>query len=721
MSARTLAIRLLVPLLVAATSARAGRIHGIVVDARGGPSPQARVTIVETGATTLAADDGTFAIERVGAGACTPAAESPRHGSGIAEALLDREDAEVEVRLALDPLRQHETVVISATPDARGRDELVQAVGVLEDADLAREAASTLGETLARQPGVHSASFGPGAGRPVIRGLSGERVRLMTNGLEIGDASTASPDHAVGASPFGAERIEILRGPATLLYGSNAIGGAVNVIDDRIPSALPGVTVAGTAQLRGATVADEGAASLVLDGGKRGIAWHADGFRASAGDLDTPAGRLANTQSSSDGGAAGASWIGRRAWAGAAVGGFDTAYGSAAEEEVTIALRQRRLDVRGEIRDLSPSWRALRVGAGASDYEHAEIEGGETGTRFLNATHEVRVEALHGKPGVFSGSVGIQHVSRDFEAIGEESFVPPTTTRSLGIFAFEEIELDPWRVQLGARWDARDVGCDSCPSGSRRFDGLSASVGALRRWDNGWSVSASLSRSLRLPGAEELFSEGPHLATSTYERGDAELRPEIAHGLEAGVRHHGKRWHLEASAFVNEFDGFIRQAATGEVIDGLPVFEHAQGDARTWGGEAAAGIDLVHAEPHHVRLEIGADLVRTRRESGDALPRTPPGRLRLGLRYQGARSWALVQVAATADQRRVADLETPTKGFTQLEMSAGWRVIAGPTVHDVMIVGTNLTDELARNHASFLKDVAPLPGFGLSLTWRLLF
>lgn len=712
-----------VALLLATASPRAadaGRVVGRVLAPGDQPVAGARVTVLEARRRAVSLADGTFAFDGLPPGTWTLEAESARAGSGVSQVTLDPGAVEARVDIRLDLLQLHESVVVSASPDVRGRDALYQAASVLDGNELARQVAPTIGETLAQQPGVHATWFGPGASRPVIRGLGGDRVRIMSNGVEAGDASSTSPDHAVSLGPLTAERVEVIRGPATLMYGSNAVGGIVNVLDNRVPAIRAEEPVTGTAQIGAASADDSANGSLVLDGGRRAAAWHLDGFRSRSGDVATPIGRLENTRAESDGMAGGLSWVGERGFVGAAFGAFHSRYGSAAEPDVTIDLEQRRWDLDGELRQLGRAFKSLRWRAGSTGYEHVELEGDEVGTRFLNDSWEARVQLVHEPAGRFTGSFGLQHSSRDFAAIGDESFVPATSTRTTGVFLFEEGDFGKWRLQLGGRWDARTVACGDCATRSRDLDGVSASMGVLRSW-SGWSLSASLTRAVKLPNAEELFSNGPHLATRAFERGDPGLGPETSHGLDLGLRHHGEGWHLDVDVFHYAFEGFIRESATGEVEDGLPVFRFAQAGARLWGGEATASVELHHVEPRHVRLELGVDVVRSEQGGGGSLPRMPPARARLGVRYQGPLFWTLIQGTWVAEQRDVDVLETRTDGYTTLDAWFGWRILGRTAVQDVILAGRNVTDELARDHVSFLKDVAPLPGASASLTWRILF
>lgn len=733
-------------------------LTGRVVTAEGQPVSGAEVLLAELRRRTTAGDDGSFRFDAVPPGDYLLEASSERLGNSVQRVTVAAGDT-ADVTLTLDLLVHRDEIVVTGSADVRSRYELAQPTSVLDEEELARQRQPSLGETLNREPGVNSTFFGAGASRPVIRGLGGDRIRILEGGLGTGDASTTSPDHAVSVDPLAAERIEVLRGPATLLYGGSAVGGVVNVIDSRIPEEVPGERIGGKVELRGGTVAGERSGSAVLQGGAGHVAWHLDLLKREADDYEIPGfaeskalrdaeegeafGVLPNSAIETEGGTVGASYVAGKGFFGVSAGGLDSLYGipgghhhhhegeegEGEEEEapLQVDLEQRRWDLRGGITQPFGIFRAANLRFGATDYEHRELEGEEVGTIFTNESWEGRLELLQRRIGALSGSFGLQALSRDFSALGEEAFVPPTRTDARAAFGFQELTRGDWRFQLGARYETQDVAAEESEItgdvGDRSFDGLSGSLGAV--WQPGqgdWSLGLSLARSTKLPNAEELFSNGPHLATNAFEVGDPNLDKETSLGFDATLRKTTGRLNAELTLFANRFDGFIFEQATGDEEDELPVFQFVQRDAEFLGAELDAVLQLFHAEPHHVDLELGADFVRAElRDTGEPLPRIPPERFRLGFHYRNDRIDAQVEGLRVGEQDRVAAFETPTEGYTLLNATLGYRFFTERAVFDVLLRGTNLTDEEARNHVSFLKDLVPMPGRDISLSLRTTF
>ncbi len=737
-----------------------GAITGRVTTLEGAPVTDAVVQVVELRRQATVGADGSFRFDAVPAGAYLLEAVSPRLGQAVERTTVSAGGA-AEVAMTLDLTVHQDEILVTASPDARSRNEIAQPTSVLSGEELQRQLQPTLGETLSREPGVTSTFFGPGASRPVIRGLGGDRIRVLESGIGSGDASTTSPDHAVSIDPAAAERIEVLRGPATLLYGSSAVGGVVNVIDNRVPERLPDERVTGTAELRGGTVAGERHGSAVLEGALGGrIAWHLDFQKRETDDYEIPGfaesevlrraedeegeeheqafGVLENSSLETEGGSLGVSWVGGQGFFGVSASGFESLYGipggahehhgegeEQEEEEhggVRIDMEQRRYDVRGGITRGFGIFRGANLRFGATDYEHVELEGEEIGTTFLNESWEGRLELLQNTLGPLSGSIGLQAQSRDFEAIGDEAFVPPTQTDTWAIFAFEELTRGPWRFQLGGRYENQDVEAAAGEARSRSFAGVSGSFGLV--WQpasEAYSLGLSVARSTKLPNAEELFSNGPHLATSAFEVGDPDLQEETNLGVDLTLRKVTGRLTGEVTFFTNRFADYIFEQATGGEEDGLQVFRFVQRDAEFRGAELAGVYQLFHDEPFHMDVEFGADFVRAELADGTPLPRIPPRRYRLGFHYRGGKLDGLVEGARVDDQDRVAPLELPTEGHTLLNASLGYRFFTSAAVFEVLLRGTNLTDEEARNHVSFLKDRVPMPGRDVSLALRVKF
>ncbi|HEV8611786.1 MAG TPA: TonB-dependent receptor [Thermoanaerobaculia bacterium] len=724
----------------AATLGQTGSIAGRVVTAEGNPAPDARVELLELRRQSAVDADGRFRFDAIPVGSYLLQATSPRFGDSVARVVVPA-GAQPDVTLTLERAVHREQVVVSASAEARRPEEVVQPVEVLSDQELQEQTSMTIGDTLSSQPGITATTFGPGASRPVIRGLGGDRIRMLENGIGVGDASSTSPDHAVSTEVLGADRIEVIRGPATLLYGSSAIGGVVNVIDDRIPDHLPAAPVTGMVELRGATNADERGGAASVTGGLGPVAWHVGGSKRKTDDYEIPGfarvepepgdekGVVKNTFIDSDSLTGGLSFVGNAGFLGASYSGFNTDYGSAAEEEVHIEMKQRRFDVRGEITQPFAFLRGLKARFGSTDYEHTEFEGEETGTVFTNDSWEARLEAPQRAVGILEGAFGFQIGSKDFEAIGEEAFLPKTTTDNWAVFAVEEFALtNAFRMQVGGRYENQDVSADFTnfptegPIDDRSFNSLSGSLGFVWTVAPNTALALSVSRSVKLPNAEELFANGPHIATNAFEIGDPTLNKEKSWGSDLSLRQTAGRVTGSITVFANRFDGFIFEQLTDEVEDELQVIRFTQRDAEFVGGELHTDIELLHAHPHHLSLELTADYVRAKlRDTDEPLPRIPPFRFGGAIRYQGEAFWGLVGVRHARKQDRISEFETETDGFTLLEAAVGYRFFFGGVVNDVILRGTNLTDEEARNHVSFLKDVAPMPGRDVSLSYRVSF
>lgn len=699
-------------------SAQTATIVGRVYDPQAQPVGDATVTLVEVRRQTKTAADGSFRFEGLAARHYHLRAESPRLGFTIGEAVVAAGETRT-VEVVIDPLVHAEEIVVTASADSRRESEVYQPVNVLGEEELQARMQPTLGETLAQEPGVTSTSFGAGASRPVIRGLGADRVRVLEEGVGTGDVSNVSPDHAVSVEPSSAEQIEIVRGPATLLYGSNAVGGVVNVISARVPSRVTAQLITGTVDARYATASEEKTTGVNLDGGRGAFAWHADFTLRDTNDYETPIGTLENSALQSRTGTLGGSWVGDRGFFGAAVTNFATNYGIPGEE-VRIDMDQRRFDIRGELAQLG-FFSNVRLRVGITDYEHVELEGEEIGTQFTNDGFEGRLEARHRDLGRVHGTWGVQVTTTDFEAMGEEAYIPPNQSTASAIFAFEELPGERFDIQFGARYEQQDVSVDGEGLPDRNFGGISGSLGAIWKPADGYIVAVSLARAVRLPTATELYANGPHAATAQFEIGNPMLEEETSLGLDVSFRRTVGRFRGELNLFNNRFDGYIYEAPTGDVEEDFSVFEFVQRDARFRGFEVLTHTHLVSFGQSHLEFDLGADYVRATLAGGDNLPRIPPMRAMAGLRLHGGPLNALFEVRRTFEQDDIASYETETDGYTFVNAHLGYRFIARDTIHDVMLRATNLTDELARSHVSPLKNRAPLPGRDISLSYRFSF
>ncbi|HEX7708126.1 MAG TPA: TonB-dependent receptor [Thermoanaerobaculia bacterium] len=750
-------------LLAAGASAQSAVIVGRVFDPQAQPVSGATVTLVEARRSVLTGADGSFRFENLPPRHYHLRAESPRLGTAVGEARVAAGETRT-VEVVIDPLVHAEEIVVTASADSRRESEVYQPVTVVTGEALIERLQSTLGETLNREPGVTSTSFGAGSSRPIIRGLGADRIRVLEEGVGTGDASNISPDHAVSVDPASAERIEIVRGPATLLYGSNAVGGVVNVITGRIPSYVPSEAISGSVDLRYGSVASEKSGAVTLNGGAGSFAWHGALSLRDAGNYRIPGpaeqhdehddehddhdeftGRLENSALESLSGTVGGSWVGSRGFLGLAVTRFTTNYGVPGhahhdddddhdhdhfrvrgaseddhEEEVRIDLRQRRIDLRGELTELG-LFDTVRVRLGRNTYRHDELEGDEIGTRFDNKGIEGRLEGNHRPIGRVSGTWGAQFSSNDFAAEGEEAYIPPNESRSKAVFAYEEVRGNRVDLQFGARYEHQDLKVAAVGLPDREFSGVSGSLGGLWRADSQHVVALSLARAVRLPTATELYANGPHLATNQFEIGNPDLREEEALGIDLSFRRTVGRFRGELNLFNNSFDGYIYESPTGEEEDELPIFEFVQRDARFRGVEIGTHTHLLSRGSSHLELDVSADYVRATLSGGANLPRIPPMRVAAGLRLHGPSLSAMAEVRRTFAQDDVADYESTTGGYTFLNASVGYRFFVANTIHDVMLRGMNLTNELARAHTSPLKERVPLPGRDVTLSYRVSF
>jgi iron complex outermembrane receptor protein len=661
-----------------------------------------------------------------------------------------------------DPHADH-TQDIIITGFSRRREDVLSGTSVVSGAELARDLRTTIGETLASQPGVSATSFGPNASRPVLRGFQGERVRVLTEGIGSLDASNTSVDHAVAINPLTAERIEVLRGPSALLFGSAAIGGVVNVIDTRIPRRVPDEAVHAAAILTYGSASDERSANATLDvpiAGKWVI--HADGnysrtddlriggfvlsreLRADAAASDDPAvraladlrDRLPNTAAETSDVALGVAYVSGDSNFGISVNRYDSLYGvpvrfslepGVEAEAPRIDVRQNRADARAEIDSGSGFVDTVRFRAGYSDYRHDELEeSGEIGTSFFTKGVEARLEAVQSKRGGWGGGFGMQYFRRHLDVVGEEKFLPENRTSQFGLFAVENYETGGLRAEAGARFERQTVSAEADadlgnPALRRSFNAVSGSLGASYEIAEGIRFGLNGSHSQRAPSAEELFANGPHAGTQSFEIGDPDLAKEKSWGLEATFGAEGDGYSLSASVFRSWFDDYIFERRTGAVEDDLPVFQISQADARYFGVELEGSVRLARIGGVTVNADAVADFVRATIQGAGPAPRIPPFRLMGGLEAQADRVHGRIEVEWTAEQDRLAAFETPTRGFTLVNASLQFKPLKNNANTSITLAANNLFDVDARRHASFLKDVAPLAGRDIRLTARLNF
>lgn len=665
-----------------------------------------------------------------------------------------------------------EEVVVEAHPLGRTVEELVRPVDVLTGEELERGRNGTIGDVLANRPGVANASFGPGVGRPVIRGQGAPRVQVLDNGISSMDASSISADHAVGVDPLSADRIEIIKGPATLLYGGSASGGVVNVVDGRLPDKVtPGLDLRALGSY--GSNADEKNAALRAAYGTGPLqlgAWygtrHAGNFsvpgyavrqhEGEAPDDEQQRKVLDNSRLRSDHIGGSAAYVGSRGMIGLAVSDFETEYGIPAgghhhhdhdhegEEEsghshdgVRIDLEQTRYDLRGLLTKPVPGFEDIEARVGINDYQHREVEpGGAIGTVFDVEEIESRLQATHLPLGAWQGVVGLQHGHREFVAVGAEAFVPRTQTESLGLFVVEDRPFGDHRLELGARVDHVKHAPDGDAVSNRDFTTWSLSGGLSFLVGEHLHLRLNAQQAERAPSAEELYAYGPHLATTSFERGDQSLDPEAASSFEVTLlRDHGRlQWevgafysHIADYVYLSEVDlGLDADGSGTRVSDGaadrvgengsfdaegeLLLVDQRQDRASFYGGEISASYAVLDSGPLRLSLQAFGDVVRGEVSGGRDLPRVPPMRGGVGFQVGFASVSGGFRYLRADKQNRTAALETDTPGYDLVSADLEYRIPFAGLTATLFVQGRNLLDEKVRLSTSFLKDAAPLPG-----------
>jgi len=674
-------------------------------------------------------------------------------------------------------------VVTALIPRSQG--DILSGTSIVTGEELTRSLRPTIGETLARQPGVSATSFGPNASRPILRGFQGERVRILTDGIGSFDVSNTSVDHAVAINPLTADRIEVLRGPSALLYGSSAIGGVVNVIDSRIPRRVPDEAIHIDAIGTYGSAANERSGSGEIEVPlTENFVIHVDGSYSKTDNLRTGGyilskamreiaaasdeeeiqdnarlkGKLANTAAEVWEVAGGFAYIGDGGNLGMSISHSENTYGvpsrlevaeehdhdhdhdhdheeeGHSHENVTLAMKQTRADLRGEVAVNGGFLDSIRLRAGWADYQHQEIEpSGEVGTTFKNQSMESRLEFVQADRNGWQGASGAQYSPRRFQADGEEKFLPKNQTDQFGLFTLQSLDLGDTRLEAGARYEHTKLQSDPdadlfAEASQRSFNALSGSLGISQTIMPGWRVGLNLSRSERAPSAEELFARGNHAGTQAFELGNPDFGKEKSWGVEGTLRGSGNGYSFSLAAYHNWFSGFIYesvvddsvcQAANGGAEMEFPCYAYAQADARYYGFEAEASVKLAQVGSYAINIDGVADYVRATIKGNGPAPRIPPLRLLGGIEAQGARLSARAELEHVFEQDRVTDFETPTDGFTMVNASISFKPLAGNDRTTLMLSANNIFDVEARRHASFLKDFAPLAGRDIRLTARI--
>ncbi len=768
------------------TQAQTSTLSGVVVNQQGQPVANAKVHVHGRQQYVYTNDKGEFQIQ-------SPAnAQLHIAAKGYGDEFIAASQQPLAVTLNSGGL---ERMTVSASGLHHYDLEMAHPVSVMSGEDLSRHTEATIGETLKTLPGVHSNYYGPVAASPVIRGLDGPRVKLLSNGMDTGDVSRVGPDHAISADAITTEQIEVLRGPATLLYGSGAIGGVVNIVDNRVPRQLrsPQTVV----DVRRNNVADEQSYALAHDGALQQFAWHFDGFDRKSNDYKVPEfvndeGEVKNSLNNSalDNQAlnVGGSWVGSRGLFGVSVGTINSQYGIPGHsshggeteeahadhedhgaEGVYADLDQDRISYAGELYSPLSGIETLSLSGAYTDYQHIEMDAGVAGTTFKNKSFENRLSLEHSDVMGWHGLVGLHYQHNDYRAFGEEAFTPDAKTNSYALFVLEERRFGELSAQLGARLERtkHDAGAlelehlheeDEALHGEEqdaqasfaRFNAASLSAGLVWNFQPGYQWALSVSRSERAPSAAEIYANGAHIATASYELGlayqldddgeigfyNGKMQRETANNIDLGFRKTEGDLTFSYNFFYNQIDDYLYLANTGLSMADLvehhdegheghdeetghdahdhgdfDVYQYQQRDAKLYGAEFELSYQLDPAQ----QLSVFADTVRAKLKSGSDLPRIPP--LKAGVEYQyQAQQWSTVLGATYyARQDKVSAYETETAGYTSFDASLNYYFDVQSVDVTAFLKGTNLSNKLGYVHSSFIKADAPLPGRAITL------
>jgi len=630
-----------------------------------------------------------------------------------------------------------EQVVITASPFSSNPDDIATIVGQVNRAEIVRGGGSSLADVLNQVPGVTGSGFAAGASRPVIRGFDANRVRILENGVGSFDVSDAGPDHGVPIDPLSIQKIEVVRGASTLRFGSQAIGGVVNAINNRIPLELPDRDFSGEASASYGTGANSRQGSLLADAKAGNFAFHADGFARRTGDYDIPGGTQPNSFFRGSGASLGSSYFAGDSRIGAAAVHYESKYGIPGGDTF-IEMRQTKGMFGSSIALDAGALTTLNIDGGYADYKHIEKDDlGEVHSTFIDKEWDSRAEALFSAVGPFSAAaLGAQMQHKDFSALGEGgNYMLPSTTKSVAGFGFAEMPLmSNLRLQTGVRVERTNV--EGTPVSnvetSRSFTPVSGSVGLVLDATSAAKLGLTLSSAARAPAHTELFARGPHDGPAAYETGDPTLRMERANSLEGTLRYTSSAFEFEGALWGAKFNNYIYGRLTGNTCDEdgvcipgdseeLKELLFEQRDATFWGIEGKATATLMRSSRGFVAGTVSADYVRAKLDGAGNVPRLPPFHVGAGLAWNSTPFDVGFQIKYAGAQNKTAFAETPTKGYVSVDAEAAWRPLASKPNLELAVVGRNLTDRIQRNAVSLNKDDIILPGRDIRLVVRAAF
>ncbi len=776
----------MLPVVVAAamgsSAVQAKIVEGYVEGSTGNPLSEVVVKVRGTDIQVITDSSGRFRLD-ISPGDYTVDVEGGRDAH-FHQDITVTDESDVPLLITMEDEPAHK-IVVRANPLEHTALDMATPVIVLAGEELTLKRAGTLGEILKFEPGLSVSSFGPAVSRPVIRGLGGARVQVTNNQMVVQDASSTSADHDVGMEPLLADQIEVVKGPATLLYGSGAIGGVVNISDKKINSDIQ-QGVSGGIELRlGDDATSEESLIFALDVGTESINWHFDGYSNQSSDLKIPglaesealhqqelaehegdhddeheddhddehedevAGILENSAIDSTGGSIGATFVADWGYLGASISRVDKLYGvpghseheeehkyalneGEAEDGVRIDMQQTRYDLQAQIDQSVDGIEQWFVGYALTDYEHVELEGSEIGTMFDNRAWEFKTYAKHDSWIGWSGLFGAQYSNRDFSAIGEEAFVPPSETSSYALFWLEEKEFASLKWELGVRYESQDISVQG--QNDNKNSGLSFSSGIVYSISSHNKLALNFSRATRFASVEELFSNGAHIATASYEIGNQSLEEEVSNNLDFSYRFETERFHGEINLYVNHFDDFIYGANVSlndacisteidveELDEELQLICYKQQDAKFRGIELEVDFLLADVGQHEFNLGFFGDYTRAKLNNGEYVPRIPPVKLGVNLQHHYGDFSSQLSWVHFLKQDNLSANELRTEGFDIVDFELSYLIPFEQDDLFIFLKAKNLLDEEARDHASFLKDLAPRAGRNFMLGLRYTF
>ena len=732
-----------------------GTIRGTVrFEANDEAAERATVILSPSGRITQADDEGNYEFRDIPAGAYEVIGRVTRFPDAVTRVeVTDGAESVADLNLRLSGVKEEVTVTASSVDQSTVN--AIRATEVLDSVELTERAHTGLGEVLEYQPGIAKRSFGPGTTRPVIRGFDGDRVLVLQDNTPISSLGSQSGDHGEPVNVLSLERVEIVRGPGTLLYGSNAIGGVVNAITSTNNESAPSPNEPrGYMTAFGGSAYDQAGGSAGFDLGLgKGFLLFANGGGQRTGDYQTPIGEIPNSFTRSYDGTAGLGYFGKRGFfrvsasydsrlygvpfagffeEGGLIGGGgggeegDEPLDPFDSEPINLRMRRQSFRFNGGVRNLGSFISGINVFADYTDYQHKELEGAEVGTTFNNDQFNYRTVFEQERRGRLTGRFGVSGFNRDYLTVGAETLAPPTKQNNFAAFALEEFNFGRTAFQFGGRVETNRYrpGTLTDEEGglrtfqNRNFTGFSGSAGVRFGLFENASLVGNFTHSYRAPALEELYNFGPHIGTLTFEVGDPNLTRERSNGVDAGFRYGSRRVALEANAYYYDFDNFVFLAPTGEFDDGLPEALYTQRDARFYGSEVGLNVGLIE---NRLNLDSSFDFVDARIKDGPFLPRIPPLRGRVGLELIAGGFRIQPEAILAQDQSEVFTTESRTAGYGVFNVRGSYTINQEHFAHVITANAFNLGDKLYRNHLSFIKDFAPEVGRGIRVAYTLRF